>query len=445
MTLRPWLRQALAPLLAVAFFLGLPSRAHAQIAILQEQSLPRLDANGNTVTKRPQTLKPEGVNYRDCVDDQRIRFPLQLSNFEGNASLQVWAGLAGADCKEQQNRNAGTAVCWQVSAGIQLALNPVVDIPVRAIMAGAPPNKPSAPVSDASICGKIDLTTISLQFLYFSPGQLATSSHHKVVAIEVDTVGPPPPSGLKVLPGNGRLKVSWDNISGEGGLSGGTGVKVYCEKVTGAPSQATTDASAGTCEPDAASTSADAAAAMTTDGGSLSDAASIDAASTDAASTDAASTDAASTSGVCDASASSSSNAGASCQASKLIAGQIPDKTVLAEHLCGEIAGNTGSSVYADTLGGNPLENGVTYAVAVAGTDPFDNPGTLSTPLCNFPEVTANFWEDYRDAGGDAGGGCAITRTPVGQVSALVALVFATLATIRRRLEARAATRRIDR
>jgi hypothetical protein len=442
MPFRPWLRQALAPLLALAFFLGLPSRAHAQLAIFQEQSLPRLDADGKTVTKRPQTLKPEGVSYRDCLDDQKIRFPLQLSNFEGNASLQVWAGLAGADCKQQQNRNAGTAVCWQVSAGIQLAINPVVDIPVRAIMAGAPPNKPSTPASDASICGKVDLTTISLQFLYFSPGQLATPSQSKDVAIEVDTVGPAPPSGLKVLPGNGRLKVSWNNISGEGGVSVLTGVKVYCEKLTSATTEATSDASVGICDPDG-NTAAD--ATSSTDGSGSADASVAGDSSAGDSSADAASADAAGTSSVCDASASSTSNAGGSCQPSKLIAGQIPDKTVLNEHLCGEIGGNAGTSVYADTLGGNPLENGVTYAVAVAATDPFDNPGTLSTPLCDYPETTADFWEDYRNAGGDAGGGCATTRSPVGQVSALVALVFATLATIRRRLKVRAATRRIDR
>ena len=436
MTLRSLLHVLVTPLLGVVFFLFAPSRAHAQgLGLFQEQSLPRLDSKREPVTKRPQTLKPEGVSYRDCIEDQKIRFPLELSNFEGDASIEVWAGLAGADCKQQQNRTAESAVCWPVVTGVPPTINPIVDIPVREIMAGAPPNRPRAPVSDASICGKIDLTNISLQFLYFTPGQRgATPSRSKDVTIEVDTVGPAPPSGLKVLPGNGRIKVSWNNISGEGGVSVLTGVKVYCERLTGASTPTETDGSSATCNFDAtADSSADAVADASTDAGAdASTDASADA-STDASAGDPCTPSTASTSG------------NSSCKSSKLLADQIPSKTVLTEHLCGEFGGNAGTSVYARTLGGKPLENGVTYAVAVAATDPFDNPGTLSTPLCEFPELTADFWEDYRDDGGDAGGGCTTSQAPVGPVAAIVMIVVATLATVRRRRQSRGTTRRIER
>ena len=79
--------------------------------------------------------------------NQRIRFTLQMANFEANASVQAWASNNGASCNETLNRNGGTAVCWRVTDS-DIALQSVVDVvvPVRRIMSGAQPNNVQSPM-----------------------------------------------------------------------------------------------------------------------------------------------------------------------------------------------------------------------------------------------------------------------------------------------------------
>lgn len=428
MPLRLLRRVLLTSALAITFVLCLPSIARAQaIGVFQEQSLPRIDKDGKTVAKRPITLKPEGVNYQDCIDDQKIRFPLQLGSFEGNASLQVWAGLGGADCKNQQNRTGINATCWPLVTGVPLQVNPIVDIPVRAIMSGAPPFKPAEPATGADMCGKIDLAQISVQFLYFSPGQLATPSQSKDMAVEVDTIGPAAPTGLRTEPGNGRITVRWDNISGEGGLSVLTGVRVYCDEVTGggttpppADSGTTNEPAEASCEevpnePDANFPDADAGTTtVCEDAGSST--------TEDEAGTPSTAT---------------------SCSSPNWGSDIIPDAEFNAKFGCGQITGNAGTSVIAEKLGGQSLKNRtadspeVTYAVAVAATDAFNNVGPLSSPICEYPEPTTDFWENYRKAGGDAGGGCTTSGAPIGSMSAMTVIGLVAFSALRRRWSAR--------
>ena len=51
------------------------------------------------------------------------------------------------------------------------------------------------------------------------------------------------------------------------------------------------------------------------------------------------------------------------------------------------------------------LTNFTTYSLALAATDTFNNPGTLSAPVCAEPKSTNDFFDQYRTAGGLAGGG----------------------------------------
>jgi len=422
MPLRLLRRVLLTSALAITFLVCLPSIARAQsIGIFQEQSLPRVDKDGKTVNKRPITLKPEGVNYQDCVDDLKIRFPLQLQSFEGNASLQVWAGLNGADCKDQRNRSSASTVCWPLGPNIPLQVNPVVDIPVRNIMAGAPPFSPleyqKALEMGPDMCGKVDLATISVQFLYFSPGQLATPSQSKDIGVEVDTVGPAPPTGLRTEPGNGRIKIVWNNISGEGGLSVLTGVRVYCDEASSGTTTTTDDAA--TSEP---------AEASCTEVPNEPDANDPDA---DAGTTT-----------VCEEAGTSTTEAGTStpataCSSPNFGEEVIPDEKFNQQYGCGAITGNAGSSVTATSLRGQPLKNNVTYAVAVAATDAFNNVGPLSAPICEYPELTTDFWENYRKAGGDAGGGCTTSGAPMGSMTAMASIGLVALSALRRRWTAR--------
>jgi hypothetical protein len=332
-------------------------------------SLPRLDSNGNTVQKRAANLNPEGVSLQDCLDNQSIQFPLVLSNFEPGAILQAWAST-GADCSDQTQRTSVDRLCWYLNASLSASTNPIFTIPVRQIMAGAlAPTTPADPATDA-ICGQVGRTPISVEFLYFSPTNLSLATTSTTSSVTVNTVGPAAPTGLSHLPGNTRIKVSWDAI-GEGGTVLMTGVKVYCDQ--NQPLAATDDAAAQDCySPNF----------VNADGTVI-----------------------------------------------------LPDKDFDAKYMCGSLVGSTGSSVIARSVDGHPLVNGTTYAVAVAATDDFNNVGPLSDVQCEWPEVTTDFWEDYKDAGGGAGGGYCTTGnvgSPIGSLSVLGITGMLALSTLRR-------------
>ena len=401
-------RRLVALALTLSAVIGFAHPARAQsIGVVNEASLPRLDKDGKNVQKRPQTLTPEGVSFQDCIDDQQILFTLQMSGFEANASIQAWATI-GQDCKVQTARGGGNKTCWQVyDSDIPLATVADIRVPVRKIMAGVTPNSATTPVSDESVCGKINLANVSVQFLYFPPGSGGgTASMDKSVTVTVDTVGPLPPSGLRALPGDTRIKVEWTNISGgsaDGGATGGltelTGIKVYCDPVS---AQTTTTPNAPIChdEPIDAGPDADA---------------SVDAGTVE----------------VCEDGGTSTSTS-TECGSANFVNPDgskiIPTAEFNSKHECGSITGNTGTSVTASAVGKTPLVNGTTYAVAVAATDRFGNVGELSSVVCETPETTTDFWDDYRKAGGRAGDGCATAGGGAPLASTAVLGVGVTLA-----------------
>ena len=379
---------------------------------MNEASLPRLDKDGNTVQKRPQTLTPEGVNLQDCIDDQKIRFTLQMSGYEARAKIRVWASI-GQDCKPGTARGGGVQQCWPVyDSEIPLAPVVSVDIPVRKIMSGAPPFGATAPNATEEACGKVDLSSIGVQFLYFVPGDDVTATQAKNVTVTVDTQGPLPPSGLRALPGDTRIKVEWTNISGgsgDGGATGGltelTGVKVYCDRSGGASADGGTTPAAPVCRDEPVDAGPDADAGE--DAGTVR---------------------------VCE-------DAGApagDCSSTNLVSADGSPVFPTADFKkfeCGSITGNTGTSVIASGFEGAPLVNGTRYAVAIAATDRYGNVGELSPVVCEIPEETTDFWDEYRRAGGGAGGGCAThgADVPLGSLSAVGAGVAVAISAVRRR------------
>jgi hypothetical protein len=163
------------------------------IQIANEVSLPRLNSEGNPVQKRALLMNPEAVSRQDCDDDQRIRFTLLLSGFEANGVLRAWVSTSGQSCGFETARTGQAPACWRAfPSDIPLQSTVDVDIPVRNLMSGVPPFSPSNPISDKSVCGKVDQTTLSVHFLYFAPGTTDTATVMKLVSVEVDTVGPSP-------------------------------------------------------------------------------------------------------------------------------------------------------------------------------------------------------------------------------------------------------------
>lgn len=410
---------ALASLFAFWLFLA-PSVARAQsIGIYQADSLPRVDASGNQVQKRPLTLNPEGVSYQDCKDDQRIRFALTLGGFAANGAVEVWAGLSGNTCADQTARTSTAHTCWRVASGIPLQLQTNVDIPVRAIMAGALDQV--NPDSSEAICGRVDLTNISLNFQYYAPGNTASPATAQAINVKVDTVGPPALTGVSVLPGDTRLHVSWTAV-GEGGVQDLTAVSVYCAPATDATGSTATNT---VCN-DATTTTTPLDATID-DSGDASDAGSIttteDAGCTTTTSSSGGDTTCSLTAfkATSDASTSTSDAGGTSSNI-------IPDNTFDDRYRCGRLQGNTGAGVTADAVNGAPLVNGTRYVVAIAAEDSFGNRGQLSSAYCDMPEETNDFWKTYKSSNGQAGGGFCSATGGAGAAGSFAALGVAALA-----------------
>jgi hypothetical protein len=91
------------------------------------------------------------------------------------------------------------------------------------------------------------------------------------------------------------------------------------------------------------------------------------------------------------------------CGSSNLVTGEPPPDA----NRCGSTT-RTSEEVQTN----HELENGTLYAVGIAAVDNYGNPGNLSTIACATPEPINGFFEQYRAAGGNGGGGfCSLSRT----------------------------------
>jgi hypothetical protein len=82
------------------------------------------------------------------------------------------------------------------------------------------------------------------------------------------------------------------------------------------------------------------------------------------------------------------------------------------------------------------LKNGTTYNAVVSAVDAYGNIGPPSVEQCDYPAPVNDFWTDYRNDGGRAGGGfCALEAVgaPAGSSLAGVALVLGVGGIVRRR------------
>ena len=291
-------------------------------------------------------------NRADCIGNEPFSINLPVDG-TGLPSLQieVWAGTG---CQDSTNRQAGSAQCRRVTTPVQ-AQTPTtpLELWLRDIVA---PDSTSVPgMRDETICSEAQTVggkqALPLHFLLLdSNGQEPMGVSHGLWEIEYDLVGPHQPTAVSAGIGERALVVSWDEPDDSGVLI--TGYKLCWEQVgTGVgPGDAGTEGGAG---------------GETSDG----------------------------------------PDAGpGGCTSATLIPGDPPP---LGHPSCREVQGAATNAEAA------PLENGVTYAVAVAAVDDFDNDGDLSEIVCGTPEPVTGFFEAYRAAGGGAGGGfCSLGARP---------------------------------
>ena len=362
------------------------------------------------------------ANFNDCEQNLVLTFPLVLDSValtQSQYSLQVWAGDSNADCSDKNTRNApGTAtqVCWPaVNGSVSKSQTLNLPIPIRDIFSqyGAGTKGPYAGPYGEDACHNSALpsgpTTINVWFLITS-GDGSSQGTPGKFSLSVDVIGPAPPSSVSAGIAETALILNW-SPSGDVDTQGYT---VYCDPpAAGAPAPDATPTSTTTTPQDAGTT-------LVCDDGGFTDGGFDDA--TDSA------IPGEPIDGGCrlvanptDSGGSSSSGGPlpSSCPSTVLLpsggtkstneAGQTitvggVQKFVDPAYICGGAGSATSTSTNVTNL-----IDGVYYTVAVAGIDNYGNTGPLSDPGCNTPQAIIDFWQQYRAAGGLAGGGfCSV-------------------------------------
>ncbi|HEX2872767.1 MAG TPA: hypothetical protein VHP33_16005 [Polyangiaceae bacterium] len=307
-------------------------------------------------------------NRKDCLDDATATFSLAIRGAPTNALFQVWAGT-GCDNYANRSPTAVSRTCTLLTGNLA-PLDQRVEIHLRDMVA-TPGSEVSQAVEQCDASTTAGLQTRTLYFVVSDPNtnnSLVTGTTSW--AFSYDVKAPPPPTGVTAASGDETLVTKFTAPSGETNL---LHYKFYCSPVGDPPATAGTGGSAGTDT--GGTTSADT-------GGADSGASAVDAGGTATATAGTAGTTSVDT----------------NCHSAILIPGEPPPAGAIE---CGEIGAQGATGGETSPV----LTNDMEYVVAVATEDNVNNVGVLSQLACNIPKDTTGFYEAYREAGGEAGGG----------------------------------------
>jgi hypothetical protein len=371
----------------VALFLGSAGRAQAQAT------------GGVSVTLAPTVIRDHQqksgtipvtqINYNDCLTEDFATFTVNLGVGYNNYSLEVWAGDA---CDTKTNRVGGTATCWKVASGQPNSIVYSQKVTIRDMLSGRTGG--TAPVVDPGTGG--------------TGGGGGTGGTDTPVG-DMD-------AGIDIDAGDVVGSAGTDS---SGGGSTGSGSNVP----SGAPSECI-------AQSDATAPQSLTLFFMLVDGGSNS----VGTASwkatyklTSSAPPDTVTADTGENIAVVHWSY-TTSNQDQYVNGYQFFCDPAPgDPSVMAEPGIIPICQDTkilvpgtrpadkykcGTADRAATRGNaTGLVNNVAYHVAVATTDTYLNTGNISPATCAVPQPVTGFFEAYRGAGGEGGGGfCSFSR-----------------------------------
>jgi hypothetical protein len=325
---------------------------------------------------------PDKINLKDCTSDDIFTFNFTTTGLAGtNALLHAWL-TESSQCQLAENQGAGDNLCHEVATaedagglGVSIVVH-VRDIVSQTFGAFTPAGPEVCTGADHPVPRK-------LQFYLKDQSQSSSAILGQVVEfpISYDLQGPPPPTNLKTGPGQNVLVVSWhspDYTAQEINEYRAYRAALVTNPAGGAAGAAGASGAAG---------AAGSGGAAGVGGETL-----------------------------------------GPCEFAGLTPGMAPGTGVTK---CGETNGRTGE---VECTG---LQNGVRYAVAAATVDTYYNVGVLSETVCGSPEPVTGFFEAYREAGGQGGGGyCTIGASR--SRTAAVGVVLAALGFIVRRARRRA-------
>jgi hypothetical protein len=408
---------------------------------------------------RPQNLTPLGISYADCIQDQSLKFSIAVSGFTGE-DIQIWATKSGTCSNDPDRGNGGISKCWPLPGGLAAVNQPALTtytFTVRVQDIVGPQNASPSPTNyarqGADACAtqlSFASQTFSVYFVPIHNGDVATGSAY-AYQLPVDLSGPPAPGGIGDQVGDTLFTLTWTPNSDTDTV----GYDVFMDRQGAAGSA---DGSAGAAEAAAASCP-DTGVPMTVNDASSADAAD-DGAAADASTDATTDATAASADSGCVPVSTGGPTMMSKCGDPILSGGIVQDggsqttttddsgatvttggnggiSTVPSSYLVGASgAGLTVSDKSVGTYTITGLANGVTYNAVVSAVDAYGNIGPPSVEQCDYPAPVNDFWTDYRNDGGRAGGGfCALEAVGASPVPSLagVGLLIGAGAVVRRR------------
>lgn len=300
--------------------------------------------------------RPWWISRADCIANDVFTFSLRVTNADD--PVEIWAGTD--NCAETRNNPGNRGQCWIVAEDSGGDDQPVLTVPVRNVVArnlsadDPPVNLP------ASVCDQSDDRS-GEQFAFYimvvDGGQAVDSllwDAPQQGGTGFDTLGPEPPQSISVGVGERQLAIGVDDVRENTDLQR---FEAFCVP-------------AGTL-----------GAPPVVPSGTVS--------TNDA--------------GVSTAGSASSTPAPDECFTPILAAGARPPDGFS----CGVVSKD------ATTIQTEELANDTAYAVGVAGQDLLGNAGVVSEIQCGTPMELTDFYESYRESGGQGGGGfCNLSAAP---------------------------------
>ena len=388
------------------------------------------------------------VNFNDCEQNLHLTFPLVLDAAAlstSNYTLQVWAGASGATCSDLTTRStpgAATQTCWPVTAtppSKSQTLNLTVSLRDILSQYGGATSKVAFTAGTEAVCHEVTSSGPAAINVWFfltdaSSGNLVGTAAQ--FPVSADLVGPSPPTNVSAGIADTALILNW-TPSGDTDTQGYT---IYCDPPAGGA--AIPDATPAPVTPVDAGFTLVCADGGFSDGGFNEAGDALPGTPLDGGCSEVPNSSSSSSSS----SGSSSGTGTTTCPSTVLVpatgtttstneAGQsvtAGSQFINPAYICGSAGSVTStSSTVANLI------DGTYYTVAVAGIDNYGNTGIISTPGCNTPQQVIDFWQEYRGAGGLAGGGfCNVEGVGSQATTAAPIVVFggwALVTVIRRR------------
>jgi hypothetical protein len=337
------------------------------------------------------TLMSNTLNRADCLADVKATVTVAVRNVpaSGGNTLEIWSGTG---CDQQVNR-APTSTSRTCSKVRKEGLSPVdqtITIAFRdLIKAYGDDNEATEAVCDLNVAS--GLITRTLYYIIIDSSFNSKITTTPSWAFKYDIKGPPPPTGITASPGDETIITSFTAPPNEPNL---LNYRFYCSPKSSTP--VTVGGTTSTAGTDAGGTDAAVGGAESEDDG----------------------TGGTSGSGVV---------TDPNCQSATLIPGEDVPPGMSDCGRVGAVGAKGGET--------NPeLINGEEFVIAVAAEDTVFNVGKLSNLACATPKDVRGFFESYRDAGGEAGGGyCSFAPARRGGTALLLAIGAGALVLRRRR------------